>query len=249
MKTDKTIVITGANGQLGESLTREFIKSGMNVIALDISRDTRFEKIEGANYLFCDVRKRDNVDEVFSQINSEFGPIAALINNAGTAFFTHYSQRKDSEISEMFDVNLRGPINCTLSLIESLNGKKGSISIVNIASLYGIVSPDFRIYGSLDRRSPETYGATKAGVIQLTKYFAVALADLGIRVNSVSPGGIYNDRDPQDDEFVRRYSERTLLKRMARVDEIVKPVLFLVSDASSYITGHNLVVDGGYSAL
>ena len=100
-----------------------------------------------------------------------------------------------------------------------------------------------------DRRSSELYGATKAGVIQMTKYFAVELAKSGIRVNAVSPGGIFNPSNPQAKQFIENYSLRTPLGRMASTTEITSAIIFLTSKAASYITGHNLVIDGGYSSL
>ena len=113
--------------------------------------------------------------------------------------------------------------------------------------MYGLISPDFRIYNQGDRKNSEIYGATKAGIIQLTKYFAVHLAENNIRVNSISPGGVYNSDNPQSESFIKNYSYRCPMKRMAKVEEISGAVVFLSSSASSYITGQNLVIDGGMS--
>jgi NAD(P)-dependent dehydrogenase (short-subunit alcohol dehydrogenase family) len=118
---------------------------------------------------------------------------------------------------------------------------------VNIASIYGEISPDPKIYLDGDRKNSEVYGATKAGVIQMTKYFAVHLAEKGLRVNAVSPGGIYNPETPQSERFIKEYSKRNPMGRMAMANEILGAILYLSSDTSSYVTGHNLVVDGGMS--
>jgi NAD(P)-dependent dehydrogenase (short-subunit alcohol dehydrogenase family) len=147
------------------------------------------------------------------------------------------------------DVNLKGTFHCIKAFIIHSASESRVRSIVNIGSIYGVVSPDFRIYSEGDRRSPEMYGATKAGVIQMTRYFAVDLAKNGIRVNSISPGGVFNPESPQDPEFVRKYSERSPMGRMASESEIAATSIFLTSDLASYVTGHNLVVDGGYSSL
>ena len=119
---------------------------------------------------------------------------------------------------------------------------------MNIGSHYGLVSPDYRIYTDLPRKNSEVYGATKAGVIQMTKYFAVHLAERDIRVNCVSPGGIFNPDNPQGDDFQKHYKYRTPMKRMARTEELLGAILYLASEASSYTTGQNIVVDGGFSA-
>ena len=110
-----------------------------------------------------------------------------------------------------------------------------------------MISPDPSIYHEDDRKNSEVYGATKAGIIQMTKYFAVHLAEKNIRVNAVSPGGIFNVENPQSAYFVDEYSKRNPMNRMANTGEILGAVLYLASDASSYVTGHNLVVDGGMS--
>ena len=123
--------------------------------------------------------------------------------------------------------------------------EKNSGSIINIGSIYGIVSGDPRIYTDSARNTSEVYGASKAGVIHMTKYFAVHLAPFDIRVNCISPGGVFNN---QGEDFVKNYSYKTPLGRMAKDSEITSAALFLASDESSYITGHNLVVDGGFTA-
>ena len=121
-------------------------------------------------------------------------------------------------------------------------------NIINISSIYSLISPDPRIYSKKDRKSSEIYGATKAGVNQMTKYFAVHLNNKNIRVNSVSPGGIYNSKKPQNKNFIKKYSDRNPMKRMAKTSEIIGAVIYLASNSASYTNGHNLIVDGGMSA-
>ena len=119
--------------------------------------------------------------------------------------------------------------------------------MANSNSSIGFIELEVPIFTDCERNSPEIYGATKAGIIQITKYYAVHLASKGIRVNSISPGGILNESDPQGKDFIENYSYRTPLSRMGRVDEIAASVIFLSSERASYINGHNLVIDGGFS--
>jgi len=247
---DKVVVITGVSGQLGYLLASEYIDLGAKVIGLDfVTPNISDSESRSFNFIELDIRNAKSVDETFKTLISRFGGVDILINNAGTASFEHFLERTEENIDLMMDVNLKGTFNCIKSFIKSGASVNLGRSIVNIGSIYGLVSPDFRVYEEGDRRSSEIYGATKAGVIQMTKYFAVELAKKGIRVNAVSPGGIFNPSNPQSKQFIENYSYRTPLGRMASTSEITHAILFLTSNSASYITGHNLVVDGGYSAL
>jgi NAD(P)-dependent dehydrogenase (short-subunit alcohol dehydrogenase family) len=248
--TDKVVVITGASGQLGSLLASQYIELGATVIGLDsITSNKSGSQSISFNFIKLDIRNAKSVDEIFNTLISKYGRVDILINNAGTATFEHFLDRTEEDIDLMMDVNLKGTFNCIKSFVKSGTSINAGRSIVNIGSIYGLVSPDFRVYAEGDRRSSELYGATKAGVIQMTKYFAVELAEAGIRVNAVSPGGIFNPVNPQTKQFIENYSFRTPLGRMASTSEITHAIVFLTSNSASYITGHNLVVDGGYSAL
>ena len=147
------------------------------------------------------------------------------------------------------NVNLKGTFFCIQEYLKRRRGNSALRgSIVNVASHYGVISPDPRIYTDCDRRNSEIYGATKAGIIQMTKYFAVHAVEFGVRVNAISPGGIRNPEDPQGEDFQKHYAFRCPLGRMAETREIVGPVIFLLSPAADYITGQNIIVDGGMTS-
>jgi NAD(P)-dependent dehydrogenase (short-subunit alcohol dehydrogenase family) len=246
----KSVIVTGCNGQIGRELCRQYADVGAKVFGIDVSEKQSTElNLKDFTYFSVDIRQSTTIEKCFKEIKSRFGSIDLLINNAGVATFDHYINRSEEQLDLMVDVNLKGTFHCIKAFIIHSASESLGRSIVNIGSIYGLVSPDFRIYSEGDRRSPEMYGATKAGVIQMTRYFAVDLAKKGIRVNSISPGGVFNPESPQDPQFVQKYNERSPMGRMASESEIAATSIFLTSDLASYVTGHNLVVDGGYSSL
>lgn len=243
----KTVVVTGAIGQLGTKICNAYKEAGAAVIGLDI--DTSHNTLEGINYYDLDITKKNNVLQVFEDIIGKFSSFDILINNAGIGVFEPFKEREEHAFDKVASVNLKGTFFCIQSyvnLFEKYKLNKGAI--VNIASMYGVISSDFRIYTDCARMNSEVYSATKAGVIQMTKYFAVHLADKNIRVNAVSPGGIYNPAKPQGDDFIKNYSFRCPMKRMANDEEMIGAIIYLSSPAASYTTGHNIIIDGGMSS-
>ena len=242
---DKIIVVTGSNGQLGKSICDYFVNLDSKVIGLDLNKSNNKKLMKSYD---LDIKDKKNVKLIFENIFDNYGKVDVLVNNAGVSTFEPFEERSEEQFDWVMDVNLKGTFNCIQSYVNLFDHnklKKGSI--INIASIYGIISPDFRIYTDCDRKNSEVYGATKAGVIQMSKYFAVHLAERGIRCNSVSPGGIYNPIIPQGKDFINNYSERCPMKRMAKSDEIIGAIVYFASDLSSYTTGQNLAVDGGMS--
>ena len=149
-------------------------------------------------------------------------------------------------------INLFGPIVCITEfanwiLKHKLNSSKTHFSVINIGSIYGSVAPDSRIYSDTSRNSSEVYGASKAGLIQITKYFAVKYAHIPILVNCVSPGGILNN-DLQGPEFIKNYSQRVPLKSLCDVDEIASFIIDLIKNKNKFLTGQNILIDGGLTA-
>jgi 3-oxoacyl-[acyl-carrier protein] reductase len=244
---DKVVFITGACGQLGRVISQGFLDAGAMVIGVDIEiNKSNLIKDEKISYHSLDIGNKQSIFDLFNELYRNQISIDVLINNAGVSTFEPFEKRTEDEFVYVTDINLKGTFFC---IQEYFKHQKiyGKGNIVNIASIYGEISPDPKIYLDGDRKNSEVYGATKAGVIQMTKYFAVHLAENGLRVNAVSPGGIYNSKNPQSEYFIDEYSKRNPMGRMANVEEMLGAILFLASDASTYVTGQNLVLDGGMS--
>ena len=240
------MVVTGATGQLGSTFANTISSLGATVYGLD--KNVPSEETLKIKYLKADVASKKDVQTAFDEIVNKEGRIDVLINNAGVSTFEPFERRTSDSFDMVLDVNVKGLFNCIQSYVDVFdqnNMLKGCV--LNIGSLYGTISPDFRIYGENDRKSSEVYGASKAAVIQLTKYFAVHLASRNIRVNCISPGGVFNPITPQSTLFQEKYCERVPLKRMANQEELIGAVLYMVTDAASYTTGQDLIIDGGMS--
>ena len=257
-------VVTGGLGKLGPIWVETLLHAGSTVFALDrpgqaISREfSEIEKRFGGQRVklaYADVRDRPALKAVCKECLETFGIPTILVNNAGIDRPPDKSAEgyllEDIplvENLEIFEVNAAG-----LFLVTQVFGsemvKAGRGSIINIGSLYASVSPDARFYEHLQSDppflKPPAYGASKAAVVNLTKYLATHWAPHGVRVNTLSPGGVLGD---QDKDFKRKFCDRVPLGRMASADDLRGPLLFLASQASSYVTGIELVVDGGFTA-
>jgi len=261
----KTAVVTGGAGLLGKQFTLTLAQAGALVVIADLNLELALQQAEriksngfDAIALAVDVTDPDSTRQMVNEIIRSTGRLDILINNAAldpkfepqnfngladNSFETYPLQAwRDS-----LEVNLTGIFLVTqAAVIPMLKQEKGVV--INICSIYGLVGPDQRIYkipGETRKFKPVDYSVTKAGVLGLTHYLASYYANTNIRVNALSPGGIFNEHG---DEFVKNYSARTILGRMANIDELNGAILFLASDASSYMTGANLVVDGGWTA-
>ena len=244
----KVVLVTGACGQLGFEICKAFISSSSIVVGVDLNVENK--QLDGVNYYELDATNKAKKQKIYEAIIKKYGAIDVLINNAGVSTFEDFEQRTEEAFDWVVDVNLKGvffDIQTYVNLFDKYSKQQGSI--INIGSTYGVVSPDFRNYTDLPRKNSEVYGATKAGVIQMTKYFSAHLADRNIRVNCVSPGGILNPDNPQGEDFQKNYNYRTPMKRMANKNEYNNTILFLASNASSYINGTTIVADGGRTIL
>lgn len=262
--SDKVAMVTGANGQVGLSLVKKLIQYNAKVVAVDLRVNNLFKlkkeyNIDHEHLLIIknDIRKLTAIKKIFLEGKKKFKYINALICNAGVAVFENYLERREKSLDQVIDVNIKGTFFCIREFIKNHKAENGQGSIVCLASHYGVISPDPRIYIDTSRASSEIYGASKAAIIQMTKYFAIHAINKKIRTNCISPGGIADDDNElgnsvlqkikQGIKFKKAYSSRCPMKRLAKTDEVVDPILFLLSSSSSYINGHNLVVDGGYS--
>jgi NAD(P)-dependent dehydrogenase (short-subunit alcohol dehydrogenase family) len=241
---NKIIIVTGCNGQLGSAICKMFLKLGSKVVGIDITS----KKLTNKKFIFakCDVSNKSDTDGIIKKILKKEKKIDILINNAGSSIFTSFKNRNSDEIDQVINTNLKGTLNMILSVINLSKLKNKKINILNIASMYGVRVPNFSIYNNNDRINSEIYGSTKASIIHLTKYFAKVLGPNKIICNSLSPGGVLNKK-VQSKEFIRKYSLETPLRRMGLEKDILSAVYFLTHDENNYITGQNLVVDGGFT--
>lgn len=254
---NKTVVFTGGCGYLGKAMVKALLDYGANVAVLDRadSFDESFDVCKQKGKLAvipADLKKTEDIKRSFAKAEEIFGKLDVLVNCAnygGGANGKAAEYRLDKVDDETWEGTIDGALNvnfrCTREMIPYFDKTGGGV-IVNIGSMYGIISPDFEIYGDNEPWNPPAYGAGKAGVLQFTRYCAAALAGRNIRVNSISPGPFPNAAAyTANREFIGRLSKKTMMKRVGRSDELVGAILLLCSDASSFMTGANVVVDGG----
>jgi NAD(P)-dependent dehydrogenase (short-subunit alcohol dehydrogenase family) len=240
----RNVFLTGAAGQLGTALAQGFNDVGAVVYGFDLN-ETR-EPVLFAGFATGNIGDRDEVAAAFASLLPESEDLAVLVNNAGISMPADFLGRTADEFSRVHDVNVMGSLYCTQEFLRRHEARTvDGAAIVNIGSIYGVLGPDMRIYTDYGVATPEVYGMTKAALLQMTRYLAATHGGKGVRVNAVSPGGIYNRSNPQGEGFVTEYSGRVPLGRMAQVEEIVAAVLYLAGPGASYVTGQNLMVDGG----
>ena len=262
--TGRVAVVTGGGGLLGREFCRTLGEGGASVVvaeldgalACNLASDLTSAGVPSLG-VQTDVSNLDSVQNMVAQTLNTFGSLDILVNSAALdpKFDPEHAKRHSNAFEDYpleawqqaLDVNLTGMFLASQAAVRPML-KKGQGVIINICSIYGIAGPDQRIYqrkGQPPQFKPVHYSVTKAGVLGFTRYLATYYAGKNIRTNALTPGGVYNGHD---DEFVKSYSARAVMGRMAQKDEMNGALLFLASDASAYMTGANLVVDGGWTA-
>ena len=256
MTYSKIVFLTGCNGQLGTSISKTFSEANWKVCGMDLSEKTTNHYL--SFYQSFSVLSRTSFSSFFldaiNHLKLEGASQLCLINNAGVAVFTPSEERTLEEFDFVARVNLLGPIFGITEFKKFVSDSPESCcfhdafkSIINIASIYGIQSPNPSIYTDTARNSSEIYGATKAGLIQMTKYFAVHYADIPIIVNCIAPGGILNE-GVQGSEFIQNYSNLVPMKRLCYETELAKTCLFVADSGVEYLSGQTISLDGGMSS-
>lgn len=260
----RIVVVTGAQGRLGREFTGSLLDAGCRVAALDVQGGAEPRRRFAAHadspdllVLEADVTRRDSLEAALDALRRRWGPPFGLVNNAGldsppsapAAENGPFESYPEASWDRVMEVNAKGVFLCC-QVFGAAMAREGAGSIVNVSSIYGMLSPDQGLYdyrraGGETFFKPVAYAASKAVLPNLTRYLATYWAARGVRVNTISLGGVH---DAQDERFLASYGRRVPLGRMARKDEYNGAVVFLMSDASSYMTGSNMVIDGGWSA-
>jgi len=252
--TGKVCIVTGGTGYLGSENVKALKDFGATVVVADIraaeERWANAPQSVGDLFVACDVSSTESIKSCFQTVYDKYGRIDVLVNCA--AYGAGYGKGSQLEFmdDETWQTGIDGALGSvfrgTREVVPFM--KKTGGSIINYCSMYGLVSPDLRIYGDNPQKQPPNYGAAKAGVAQLTRYAAGALAEYNIRVNCVTPGPFPNPKNQDDAEFNAKLAGKTMLGRFGQNYEMAGAVLLLASDAASFMTGTNITVDGGWTA-
>jgi NAD(P)-dependent dehydrogenase (short-subunit alcohol dehydrogenase family) len=240
---DKVIIVTGSSGLLGQQIVKSLRTQGGIVFEADIS----FNEITS----FClnmDISDEEAVKDGMQKVLDIYGKIDGWVNNA-------YPRTKDwgnrlenipiESWRKNVDMHMNGYFICSRIALEQMKIQKFG-SLINMSSIYGIVAPDFTVYNDTDMTSPAAYAAIKGGLVNLTRYFAAYYGPFQVRANCISPGGIF---DHQPEVFVNNYCNKVPMKRMGNPEDVVPAIHFLLADETSYLTGQNIIIDGGWSII
>jgi NAD(P)-dependent dehydrogenase (short-subunit alcohol dehydrogenase family) len=255
--SEKVVFLTGAAGLLGTQYATALSSVGANVVLADINYN-KCKKIEkelkeknnvSPFSIKMDISNKKSIDNAIAKVMKKFSKIDVLVNNA---VFPETQKERSIQFekfplelwNKIFAVNVTGVFLCNQK-IGSIMVKQKKGSIINISSMYGIVAADQRIYGNSGLNSTAAYAVTKSSLFNFTRYLASYWRNTGVRINTLTLGGVENNQDPK---FIQKYSEKTMIGRMAKKNEFTGALIFLSSDASSYMTGSNMVVDGGWTA-
>ncbi len=253
----KTIIITGGAGYLGSAMSDALASYGAELFILGQNTQKNKAKAEELKDKYArsvcesypfDITDTKLIQKVFRTIQEKTGRIDVLINNA---YFIGNVQSLEDYTTDAWNQGIDGTINSAFRVTQAaipymVQQKSGNI--INIASMYGLVSPDMSIYGNSGENNPANYGVGKAAVIQLTKYIACVYGEKGIRSNSISPGPFPNKETQKMEGFIHNLEKKVPLKRIGEPEDLKGIIVFLASDASKYVNGQNIAVDGGWTA-
>lgn len=252
---DKVILITGGSGHLGSAMSEAFVQHGARVY---LASRNEPKNMYFTNYLSqkyktdvffrtMDTKDSNSVKKAVNQILVDEGKIDVLVNNSYDGKTGEMLSGNDSDWMSSFDGSIHSTYRVTKEVLPLMINQNGG-SIINIASMYGVVSPNPDIYGDSGQNNPPHYGAAKAAIIQFTKYLACHFGKNGVRANCISPGPFPNDETQKQKDFIARLCEKNPLGRIGKPEELQGLAVLLASDASSFITGQNICVDGGWTA-
>lgn len=246
----KVVIVAGGAGRLGRPACEALVEHGGTVVVADADGDRGKALADDlgkhAAFIGVDITDESSVRHLVKTVTDKHGRIDVLVNVAYPRTENYGRRYEDVAIEdwrENVDRHLTGYYLTAREVSPVMREQSGG-SIINFGSIYGVQAPDFQIYEGTDMTSPVEYAAVKGGILNLTRYLASYLGEYRIRVNAISPGGVFANQDPG---FVAEYERRTPLGRMARPEDVKGPVVFLASEASAYVTGHNLLVDGGWT--
>jgi len=249
--TNKVMIVTGGYGHLGKAIVLGLVAHGAKVYVM--GRDPeKFQKnmsllSDKATFVSGDISDSESIRTAFNSVWKQEGRIDVLVNNAAYSRGQLPEELSDQDWSIGVDGVLGSVFRCIRTIIPYMKEQKHG-KIINVSSMYGMVAPDFAIYDdATEFLNPPHYGAAKAGVLQLTRYFASYLGKYGIQVNSVTPGAFPSETVQQDRKFIDKLEKKTLLGRIGKPKDLAGAFVFLASDAANYITGQNIVVDGGWT--
>lgn len=244
MLNNKIIIVTGGSGLIGRALIADIRRKNGLAINADINIDTNLD----AGLMRTDITSDSSIQDTIDKVLEKYGRIDGLVNNAyprTNDWGTPFEEISPESWRKNIDMQLNSYFVFCQKVLKVMAKSNGG-SIVNIASIYGIVGNDFSLYEDYGGTSPAAYSAIKGGIINFTRYLASYYGKKGIKINCVSPGGIIDKQHPS---FIEKYEKKVPLGRMGTPDDIAPAVSFLLSDEARYITGHNLVVDGGWTAI
>ena len=241
---NKIIIVTGGNGLLGATIVENIKSEGAFCINFEINHNTN----EDLSNVLCDITNEDSVTTAIALVIAKYGRIDGLVNNAyprTSDWGDKFEDIKFQSWQTNVDWQLNSYFYFTQQVVKYMV-EKGTGSIINMASVYGIVGPDFTVYEDTSMTMPAAYSAIKGGIVNFSRYLASYLGPNNIRVNTVSPGGIFDSQNPT---FVANYNKKVPMRRMGQPKDIAPVISFLLSEDASYITGQNIAVDGGWTAI